>query len=100
MSRISTAELREKEVINLCGGERLGYPCDFEFELDTGRICAFTVPVNCGVICFGKREEYVIPWNRVECIGEDAILVKIPQNELLIGNGTIKSGRDSKKRKR
>ncbi len=84
MRRISTADLRELEVINLCGGECLGYPCDFEIDLDDGRILAFTVTgrgQGFSLFCRDK-EEYLIPWCKIECIGEDAILVKLPQNEL------------------
>ena len=82
MKRISTADLRCLEVINLCGGERLGYPCDFEFDLDDGRVLSLVVN-NCGSMSlFSKKDEIVIPWCHVECIGEDAILVRIKQNEL------------------
>lgn len=83
MRKMSTAELRELEVINLCGGERLGYTCDLEIDLECGQILSLIVPVPCGFSPFGKKEEYIIPWCKIECIGEDAILVKIPQNELL-----------------
>ena len=34
MRRIKMSELCSLEVINLCGGERLGYPSDFEIDLD------------------------------------------------------------------
>lgn len=82
MCKISTVELRELEVINLCGGERLGYVCDLEIDLDCGQILSLIVPIECGFSPFSKKEEYVIPWNRIECIGEDAILVKMPQGEI------------------
>ena len=81
MKKVSTAVLRELEVINICGGERLGYPCDFEIDLDTGKILALIVPVCNGFPIFGKKDEFIIAWCNIECIGEDAILVKIPQNE-------------------
>lgn len=81
MKKVSTATLRELEVINVCGGERLGYPFDFEIDLDTGKILSLIVPA-CGAFqLFGKKEEVIIPWSNIECIGEDAILVKISQNE-------------------
>ena len=44
MERFSTCELREKEVINLCDGARLGTPCDFEFDVCDGKITALIVP--------------------------------------------------------
>ena len=82
MRKISTAELRRLEVINLCGGERLGYPCEFEIDLECGQILSIVVLIECGFSLFGKREEYIIPWYKIECIGEDAILVKLPRDEL------------------
>ncbi len=85
MQKISTEDLRELQVINLCGGELLGYPCEFELDIDDGRILGMTVTEGSFTL-FGKREEYVIPWCRIECIGEDAILVKIPHSELVCTN--------------
>lgn len=82
MRRISTCELSEREVINLCGGERLGYPCEFDIDLDCERVISMTVPSSSSFAFFSKKEEYVIPWSCIECIGEDAILVRIPKNEL------------------
>ena len=82
MRRISTEELRRLEVINLCSGERLGYPCDFELDLNDGRITAFTViPESRSFALFGERDEYLIPWCKIECIGEDAILIKMLEVE-------------------
>ena len=83
MRKMNTRELRELEVINLCGGENLGYPCELEVDLDCGRILALTVvsPERAFPLFFG-REEYVIPWCKIECIGEDAILVNIQREEL------------------
>lgn len=40
-------ELREKEVINICDGEKLGNVCDIDFDIKTGRICALVIPGPC-----------------------------------------------------
>ena len=77
MKCISINELKEKEVINLCSGEKLGYPKDFDLDLDDCRILSMLVTKNCGFSLFDKSDEYYIPWCRIECIGEDAILVKL-----------------------
>ncbi len=96
MRRISTADLRELEVINLCGGERLGYPCDFEMDLDCGDILALVVtPSGKGISFFSEKDDYIIPWCKIECIGEDAILVKLDRNE--IGACTSCKGRKRRK---
>lgn len=82
MMRVSTAHLRELEVINLCGGARLGYPCDFEIDIENARILAIIVCCSGGIPLFFKKEEYIIPWRQIECIGEDAILVKLSDADL------------------
>ena len=82
MRKMSTVDLKSLEVINLCGGEKLGYPCELEIDLDCGQILSLIIPIDCGFSLFGKKEEYVIPWCKIDCIGEDAILVKIPHDEL------------------
>ena len=93
MKKISTAELRLLEVINLCGGERLGYPSDFEVDLDDGRILSLIVS-DCGVHSFfGKREEIIIPWCNIECFGEDAILVKIRPEDMCERAGSCKTSK-------
>lgn len=81
MKRCSTADLREKEIINLCDGMRLGYADDFEFNLDDGHITALLLNRQRGLLCLSKCETIRIPWDRIECFGEDTILVKININE-------------------
>ena len=83
MRKMFTDEFRCLEVINLCGGERLGFPSELEIDLECGNIIAFTVVrEGCGFSFFCEREEYVIPWCKIECIGEDAILVKMNRSDL------------------
>ncbi len=82
MKRCSTVDLRHLEIVNLCDGARLGYACDFEFDRDDARILALIVPGSCGFLGFGKEDDLIIPWNCIECIGEDTILVKLTQQEI------------------
>lgn len=82
MRQITTTELECMEVINLCDGGRLGYPSAVELDADAGCITALLVPRDTGLFPFGKSECYRIPWCRVECLGEDAILVKLAAAEL------------------
>jgi YlmC/YmxH family sporulation protein len=81
MLKMSTSELRELEVINLCGGTKLGYPCDFEIDTKNARIISVVV-CSCEKTLFSKKDEYIIPWQMIECIGEDAILVRLTSDEL------------------
>ena len=81
MERFSTCQLREKEVINLCDGCRLGCPSDFEFDGRDGRITALILHRPCGFLGLSHANDLIIPWNKIECIGEDAILVRLSAEE-------------------
>lgn len=78
---MTTVELREKEVINLCDGARLGCPSDFEFDVCDGKIQSLIILGERGFFGGCKTQDLVIPWCKVECLGEDTILVKIEGNE-------------------
>lgn len=82
MREITTSELECMEVINLCDGGKLGFPSAVELCAEDGKITALIIPRECGFLGFGKSEHYRIPWCRVECLGEDAILVKLTAAEL------------------
>ncbi len=84
MERFSTCDLREKEVINLCDGTRLGCPTDFEFDACDGRITAIVICVPGGFLGLGQSKDIIIPWNKIECIGSDAILVKLAHGEFTV----------------
>ena len=81
MERLSTCELREKEVVNVCDGTILGCPSDFEFDIRDGRITAIIVPRSNGFFGFCRSDDLVIPWCKIECIGEDTVLVKLSPEE-------------------
>ena len=93
MERFNTCELREKEVINVCNGARLGCPSDFEFNACDGRITALVIPKAGGFLGFGRAEDIIIPWCKIECIGADTILVKLSAEDY------YDRERDRKKRK-
>ena len=82
MKRCSTANLRQLEIVNLCDGSRLGYASDFEFDREDARITALIINGSCGFFGFGREDDVIIPWCKIECIGEDTILVKLTQQEL------------------
>ena len=66
-----------REVIDVCGGQRLGYVCDLEVELPEGRICAVYVPGPCRFLgLFVHDGYYRIPWSCVKRVGGDILLVE------------------------
>lgn len=82
MNIISTADLRAKEIINLCDGARLGYSTDFEFDKCTAQITGLVLEKSNGFLGLLQGERVVIPWCKIECIGEDTILVNFASHEL------------------
>ncbi len=74
---ISTEELKEKEVINILSGEKLGYADDFEIDTETGKIIALVIlGRNRFFGLFGREDNIVIPFSEIKLIGHDTILVE------------------------
>lgn len=71
------SKLKEKEVVSIADGKRLGRIVDAEVDLAERRITAIILPQAGGRIAFfEKAEEWRIPWEMIERVGEDVILVK------------------------
>ena len=72
----SARELRCKEVVNVKDGSRLGRVD--AIEVDTGTMQVLSLIVYGRLRFFGllgREEDRVIPWEDIEIIGEDTILV-------------------------
>ena len=69
-------DLRRKEVININDGSRLGPVGDVDLRVPEGQIAAIVVfgPARFFGL-FGRGEEYYIPWDCIQRIGDDIILV-------------------------
>ena len=67
--------LKDKEVVNVCDGRRLGFVCDAEIDCTLGRICSLVIPGPTKLLGFVKGNTVRIPWELVERIGDDIILV-------------------------
>ena len=75
MDRCNSEDFREKDVINVCDGRRLGCVAEVEFNVCDGHLTAIVVPLSGGFLGMGCKDRLVIPWERIERIGEDVILV-------------------------
>jgi len=75
------SDLRDKEIINICDGVRLGYVVDIDVDVTSGRVISIVASGECRSL-FGKSEEVVIPWECVERIGDETILVRAPEPPL------------------
>lgn len=66
-----------KEVIDLRDGARLGYVGDVEIDTETGRVQSVVIPGRLRFFgLLGREAERVVPWEDIEKIGEDIILVR------------------------
>ncbi len=74
------SELKQKEVINISDGRRIGFASDVEISFDEGTIEALVIPSGGKMLGFiGRDDEFIIPWNRIRKIGEDIILVDLDE---------------------
>lgn len=73
----SFSNLRNKEVVNLKTGLKLGYVDDIEIDTTTGNVVSFIVfgrPRALGIM--GRDEDIIIKCSDIDLIGEDTILVR------------------------
>lgn len=70
------SDFRQKEVINIYDGKRLGFVCDVDVDMETGKLNSIIVPGGAKFLgLFGTADDYVIPFSSIKTIGEDIILV-------------------------
>jgi len=72
------SDMRDKEVINTANGHRLGFVTDVEIDLCLGRLVAIMVPGEGGGL-FSRAQDLRIPWEKIERIGRDTILVALSE---------------------
>lgn len=78
-------DLKNKEVVNICDGKVLGFVSDVDFDICKGCICAIVVPGPVKFFSFCCREfDFVIPFDKIDCIGPDAILVRVRTDEIKV----------------
>lgn len=69
-------DLRNKEVINISSGKRLGFVCDVELDIINGKILALILPPRkSSIFSFVKDDDTIIKWNQIKKIGNDIIIV-------------------------
>ena len=72
-------DLRCKEVINISDGCRLGFVSDVDIRVPEGQVIAIVVNGPWRFFgLFGRGEEFYIPWECIQRIGDDIILIDKP----------------------
>ncbi|ADL07726.1 YlmC/YmxH family sporulation protein [Thermosediminibacter oceani] len=75
---LKASDLRQREVINIADGKKLGFISDLDIDVEEGRIRAVIVPAPTKILSvFGKGGDYVIPWEKIKKIGNDVILIEL-----------------------
>ena len=78
-------QLQCKEVICVADGRRLGFVCDVEIDSPEGCVKAIIVPGPCRFLgLFGRKDDYVIPWQCIRRIGPDIILVEVKPEDCCV----------------
>ena len=77
------ADMRRKEVISTRDGSRLGCVGDIELDTENAQLSSIIVYGRSRLFgLLGRGEDLVIPWQQIETIGEDVILVNCPVQDL------------------
>ena len=94
---ITFNELKEKEIINVADGKKLGRVEDVIFDKDRGTVVGIVIPGEKRL--FRRSEDIFIPIEELKRIGEDVILVKLNlQSE--INSLVVKDNKNQLKRLR
>lgn len=73
---IKFTDLRLKEVICTKDGGRFGYVGDLEIDPTGGRVLYLTIPGRLRLFgLLGRGPETRIPWDSIQRLGEDTILI-------------------------
>ncbi len=76
---VRVSDLRDRDVINVNDGKRLGIISDIDLDLENGKVKAIILPGHGGFMgVIGRKNDLIIPWERVKKIGIDTILVDCP----------------------
>ena len=77
-------DLKQKEVINVSDGARLGFVADIEFDHKSGKVSAIIIPGPGKMFgMFGHDQEYRIKWDDIDQIGDDLIIVNADPDDII-----------------
>lgn len=101
---VSFSELKEKEIINVFDGKKLGRIIDILFDNSSGTVRGVVVPGEKKL--FRKGEDIFVPLEKLKKIGDDVILVSLQvgnmQNymtqNMYYGNNYIEPYRNERKK--
>ena len=73
---VRIAELKDRQVVCVQDGSILGYVGDIELDTENGKLSSLVIFGKVkGLGIFGREDDLVIPWENIEIIGDETILV-------------------------
>ena len=74
---VKMSELRQRDIVDVGTGRRVGEVGDLEIDIESGRVLALLVPGGARLLgLLGAEAEQRIPWTDIVTIGQDVILVR------------------------
>lgn len=81
--KCTLSEIRNKEIINIKNGARLGYVDDIEFETETASVKSFIVYGRTHFFgLLGKEDDLIITCDEIEVVGVDTILISVNDTKI------------------
>ena len=73
---MKASELRQKEVINIKTGKRLGNIIDYDIDLRSGRVTGVSVPVQGKFSILAKNDQDIfVAWEKIKKIGNKILRI-------------------------
>ncbi len=70
------AELKDRQVVCIRDGSILGFVGDIELDTENGKLASIVIfGKSKGFGLLGRDDDMVIPWESIEIIGDETILV-------------------------
>ncbi len=94
--KCTLAELRNKEIINIKNGARMGYVDDVEFDTDDAMIKSFIIYGRTRFFgLLGREDDVILTCDDIEIIGVDTVLIsadeaKLIKRRLSVGKNLLK----------
>ena len=71
-------ELKDKQIVCVKSGTIIGNVSDLEFDSESGKITALIIYGKAQFFgLFGKENDIIIPWEKIEVIGKETVLVDV-----------------------
>ncbi|NLK00644.1 MAG: YlmC/YmxH family sporulation protein [Clostridia bacterium] len=81
---IRVSDLRTRDVVNIVDGRRLGIVSDIDIDTIEGRVTAIILPGSPRLLgILGRKNDFIIPWDKIKKIGVDVILVDLEDTAAL-----------------